>query len=297
VFLQPEAADLPPGGWDRLVALGVLRELPPAACTTCTGCGGGHIVRVVAVPAAGGGMALRVPCPECGPVPIAPDALRRWEVDVPALLAGVAAAGGMRAGPEAAVVPHHLWFLGTARWAGRPRQAYFARAVHGQPRAAVLAALGPYPGAVLFHPTERAARAWGATPNPVCSLEATVAVGPVGLVFDPAAVEARLADSAPLAPPGEKDAPPKRAVRLANIERLVKEMREHLREAREHAYAKRDLTGAAELPPRPTRKALGERVGLAEWDVSRCFSDRSGVLLKHLWAAALDLDQVLAFRG
>ncbi|HYH63972.1 MAG TPA: hypothetical protein VD866_04670 [Urbifossiella sp.] len=294
IFLQPEAADFPPGGWDRVAALGILRELRPAEFTTCTGCG--EVARVVRLTTAGGVTTLRGTCRECGPILVEPDALRRWEVDVPALLGRVAAAAGVRSGLEA-VVPGRLWYVGTARWAGRPRQVYFARAVFGPPRAAVAAALGPHPRAVVLHPTERAGRAWAATPNPGVGLDAVVAAGPAGLAFDVTAVEARLSDSEPVATPGESDPQPRRGVRLANIELLVKEVREILRAAREDMYARLAMGGPAELLPRPTQKALGERVGLSESDVSRCLADRAGALLKHLWAAVLDIDQVMAFKG
>ncbi|MBN9524487.1 hypothetical protein J0H58_39235 [bacterium] len=294
IFLQPEAADFPPGGWTYVAALGVLRELRPAGFTTCAGCG--DVARVVSLATAGGEVKLRAACRACGSTEVGPDALRRWEVDVPALLGRVAAAAGVRTGVEA-VVPGRLWYVGTARWAGRPRQVYFARAVFGPPRAAVAAALGPHPLAVLLHPTERSARAWAATPNPGVGLDAVVAAGPGGLVFDAATVEARLADGFPAVAPAEKDPPPRRGVRLANIELLEREVREILRAAREDAHARLALGGPVELLPRPTQKALGERVGLSESDVSRCFSDREGGLLKHLWAAVLDIGQVMAFKG
>jgi len=64
IFLQPEAADFPPGGWTYVAALGVLRELRPAGFTTCAGCG--DVARVVSLATAGGEVKLRAACRACG---------------------------------------------------------------------------------------------------------------------------------------------------------------------------------------------------------------------------------------
>jgi hypothetical protein len=239
-----------------------------------------------------------VPCPNCGPVAVAPDSLRRWAVDVPALLAGVFAAAGGRAA-LAEVVPGHLWYLGTAPWLGRPRQAYFARAVYGHPRAAVLAALTPHPRAVLFHPTAHAVRLWaGATPNPSVALESVVGLGPDGLTFDPAGVEGRLADAEPaVAGRPAKKPVPKRATRADKIARLTAELIAHLRDAREHAHSTGELTGVPVLLIPPTKTELGRRVGVSKSDVTRCFADAAARELNLYWQVAHDLDRVMRFRG
>jgi hypothetical protein len=74
-------------------------------------------------------------------------------------------------------------------------------------------------------------------------------------------------------------------------------MIEHLRVARDHAFARRDQTGEAELLPRPTQKALGKRVGLSESGVSRCLNDPVARELRIYWETALDLDQIVAWKG
>ena len=233
----------------------------------------------------------------CGPSAIGPDDLRRWVVDVPELLARVCVAAGIRAA-RAELVEGHLWFVGTAQWGGRSHQVYFARATHARTRESVVAALAPRPRAVLLHPTEHAAWRWGAaTPNPSVALESVVGLGPDGLTFDSGAVEDRLTD----ARAGETGAEPvpKRAIRALNIARLTEEVVAHLRRARDHAFATRDLSKAKvpKLLRRPTLKKLGELVGLEPYDVTRCFDDETARELNLYWEMALDLDAVMRFQG
>ncbi len=293
-------ADRPEPGFstsrDRLVDLGFVQEIEPAQVAVCLACGGGHVRRVIWYEdSKTGRRAGRIPCPNCGSVPIDPGALGRWSVDVPCLLAAAFRAAGGRVGIDA-VVPGHLWFVGSATWLGRSRQAYFARFVHGAPRAAVLAALKPHPRAVLFHPTERAVRMWvGATPNPVVALESVVSLTPAGLAFDAAVVESRLVDAGfgePKATP-----PRKREERAAKIEALVRELQQHLRDAHEHAVVTSKTPSGAQLLPRPTQKELAARCGLTETDVSRCLEDPQAKLLQLCWKAAADIAQVLAWDG
>jgi hypothetical protein len=144
-------------------------------------------------------------------------------------------------------------------------------------------------------PTESSARTWEATPNPVVALESVVALGPGGLTFDAALVEGRLADAACDA--SQPKPPRKRDERAGKIELLVRELREHLREARDHACSFRELGRTPVLLDRPSQKDLAKRCGLTESDVSRCLNDQEAVLLRALWEAAADLDRVLAWDG
>jgi hypothetical protein len=281
---------------DRLLALGLLREAAPSRFAACAECGRGHVRRVEWLADRRTGRSEPfVPCGECGAVRISPDSLRRWAIDVPALLAGaLAAAGGT--GTPTEVVSGHLWHLGHVTWCERSREVYFTRCVHNRNRVAVVAALAAHPRAVLFLPTEASARGWAAaTSNPVIALESVVSLGPDGLTFDAPLVEGRLADAGFDAP---KPKPPrKRDGRAGKIERMVRELRTHLREARDNAHATRDLTGTPQLLPRPTQKDLAARCGLTEADVSRCLKDPEAHLLRLLWEAAADLDRILAWDG
>lgn len=91
------------------------------------------------------------------------------------------------------------------------------------------------------------------------------------------------------------DASPRRAVRMANIEVLTREMKEHVRASADQMYAMIDL-GREPVPlPRPTKAALGRRTKLPRYTVCRCFKDRSARELNLLWRLALDPEQILRY--
>jgi hypothetical protein len=95
----------------------------------------------------------------------------------------------------------------------------------------------------------------------------------------------------------KKEPPRKRATRAAKIEALRKEMIDHLRAAHDHARATRDQTGTPRLLPRPTQKDLAKRVDISEYDVSRCLKDPAAHELRLLWEVALDLGQIMTWKG
>jgi hypothetical protein len=218
-------------------------------------------------------------------------------VDVPALLGLVFAAAGGRAAVHE-TVPGRLWYLGTARWAGASRQAYFARHVHGPARAAVGAALAPYPRAVLFHPTEHALRAWaGVTANPVVALESAVAADGDGLAFDHSAVAGRLVEAGLIDAPKSKPKHRRRGPRAAKNEKLQAALVRYLRDARTQAYDTLALGGTPVLPERPTQEEFGRQIGLSKSDMTRCLNDPKAPVLKHLWGMAADPSAILSFKG
>jgi hypothetical protein len=298
VFFDEQLGPALGGARDQVLAMGLLRAAPPSNSGTCPGCPAGFVGRVEWLDRRRtGGRAPFVRCTTCGPVEIAPDSLRCWALDVAALLAAFRTAAQLR-GEVTEAVPGRLWHLGRAALRGRSREAYLARCVYEGNRSGVASALTTHPRAVLFFPTESAAHRWsGATPNPVLALESVVGLGAGGFTFDASLVGDRLADvdfGAPGAGPT-----PKRATRLANIARLTEEVIEHLRRARAHAFATHELSKgrAAELLERPTKKKLGELVGLEPDAVTRCFGDESARELNLYWEMALDLDAVMKFQG
>jgi hypothetical protein len=297
-FFHGEMTSVLNGAGDRLRELRVLQETKPVESLSCAECGRGTLLHAVWPPeSAKGNRQPVLPCPECGPVPIPADSLRRWAIDLPSLLKSVAAAARLR-NTFAEVVPGHLWYLGTGNWCDRSHQVYFARFVYGHPRAIVRNNLAKYSKAVLLLPTEASARAWEISANPIVSLESAVSLAPDGLAFDATVVESRLRESGLIEPPTpEKKPVPKRATRAVGIERLTAALVEHLRSARDHAYATRDLGGEAKLLPRPTQKQLAEQLHMTVSEVSRCFSDETAGVLNACWEMALDLGQVMNFRG
>ncbi len=270
----------------------LLRPATPAGSHTCCECGERR--RVDYLPSKGGGQAGFIHCP-CGVTPVPEELLRRWRIDDEALLA--AAFQGI----SLAIVPHitdRLWQVGKANWAGRSREVWFARCFRRGAAAAARDIMQRRPKAILFAPTEAGAALWRQSLGHLTiSLESTLTLSSEGIVFDVAHVEGLLIDAG-LGPATPVRRPTKkRADRAANIESLSREMVEHLRAARDHAFAAKERTGEPELLPRPTQKALGERTGLSESDVSRCLKDEKAAELRLYWEIADDLDQIMKFKG
>jgi hypothetical protein len=298
VFFAEEAHEHLGPALERLVGLGLLRETTPATSAPCWDCGRGYVGRVEFVTSSRTGRRhAYVPCPECGAVEVPLDRLKRWAVDVPGLLAAVADAAGVR-GPPAEAVAGHLWRVGKANWGQRPREVYFAWHVYEDNRPALAAEMSRRPKALLFLPTEASVRRWGgATTNLAVALESVVTFGPAALAFDLAYVESRLTDAGLTGEVKAKRPPRKRAERAGKIEALVREMAEHLRAARDYAYATKERTGTPELLLRPSQQDLAKRTGLTKADVSRCLADESARELRLYWETALDLDQILRWKG
>jgi hypothetical protein len=266
----------------------VFRRATPAGSFTCTECGERKTVDYLQEQAG------FIHC-DCGITPVPNHLLERWEIDSAALLS--VAFSGVKLSLRQHIVAH-LWHVGKANWAGRSREVWFARSFRRGTVAAVAEVLKPRPKAILFAPTEAGASRWQQTvANLTVPLESALSLTGGVLEFDNTYVEGRILDAGLGPAPSAARRSQKRASRAANIESLRNELIEHLRAARDHARACEEQTGEARLLPRPTQTALGERVGLSKWDVSRCLRDPHAKELQIYWNIALDLDQILAWRG
>jgi hypothetical protein len=271
----------------------ILQPTTPAAAFTCSECG--QRCRVNHVSDRAGDSHGYIHCQDCGVSEVPADSLDRWEIDAPALL--TAAFRGIQLAVQERVAGH-LWQVGKANWAGRSREIWFARCFRHNAAAVVAKALERRPKAILFAPTEAGASRWQEnTGNLVLALESVLVLNGNGIALDAAYVEGRLVDAGLGVGSAAARRPKKRADRAANIESLKKELIEHLRVARDHAFATRDQTGEPELLPRPTQKALGERAGLSEPDVSRCLRDPQARELQIYWGTATDLNQIMTWKG
>ena len=283
---------------ELLIRLGVLREMAPASRACCPDCqfGPQHRVEFVAdckTHARHG----YIHCPQCGIVEVAVDSLRRWRVEPAGFLAAAFSGAGI-CGPTTEVIPGRLWRVGKATWAGRRREVYFARCYHCDDRNRLVAEMARRPKAIVFTPTEAAARRWaGAAENLVIGLESALSLHGEEIRFDMEYVEGRFVDAG-LAGLARLQRPKrKRAERAAKIEALEKELIAHLHAARDHAYATSDHTGTPELLPRPSQKQLARRAGLTEADVSRCLKDPAAEVLRLFWQTTLDLDQIMRWKA
>jgi hypothetical protein len=89
----------------------------------------------------------------------------------------------------------------------------------------------------------------------------------------------------------------RRGNRDANIARLTKEIKQHVRAARDHAFATRAWGGEPQLLPRPKQKDLASWTRLTPSAVSRCLKDAAARELQILWELALDLERIMAWKG
>ena len=88
----------------------------------------------------------------------------------------------------------------------------------------------------------------------------------------------------------------KRSYRATHIELLEKELVEHIKAARDHAWAEIDGGKAPQLLPRPLKIELANRANIKKWTACRCFNDPSAHQLRLLWETAGDLQLILRFK-
>ncbi len=209
-------------------------------------------------------------CPEHGLSPVDPLVLRRWRLHLGPILDRFVEIMGIK-GTRTQIVPDMVWKLGRQ---GR-RDFIFVKYCWEEHLKATTAELIKHPKTVLVTITpESAARLSITLPNRKFSLVETTRYDPVEtLVVDLEKIEAMIGEDE------KKDLKtiPRRTVRIANIERLVAELKEHYRASKDHYFA------VGRLLPRPTQAELARRTGLRQNDVSRCMSDPDAKILQLLW--------------
>lgn len=125
VFSAEEVEWAPPGQFELLCNLGVLKETNRATWARCEACGDGHVENVVWVQnATTGRSAPFVPCPENGGTSVSIERLRRWAIDLDAIAQAARRALGL-IGNDSVLLPGRVWFLGRRHVSGRFRDFYF----------------------------------------------------------------------------------------------------------------------------------------------------------------------------
>lgn len=222
-------------------------------------------------------------CPTCGILPADTEHLRRWTFHTQAFVARVAQLIDASATAQT-LIPDRLWLLGRYRRDTRSRNVLLA-----------CGATRPDWSQLLQSITLPARSIWLLGPLAAArnSLPETLPLATIvrwtgGLELDHAAFDDFFAE-----PDTPKKRPTaKRAGRSAAIEKLRKQLIEHLRAAREYARDTQDQ-GEARLLPRPTQSHLATATGLTNAAISRCLSDPAARELQLLWRTAADLDAVL----
>jgi hypothetical protein len=273
-YSADEVARWPPGVVDDLCGSGLLRLAANASCVRCDSCAADHVEEVSAGEfPPGTGIRAFIRCPEAGRVEVPLWRLRRWEVDLPGLVAALAQACAT-AGPSTEHIPGRLWLLGKSTWTGRPRQVFFARIVRQEDAPAVAQALRQNHKGVLFLPTEQSLRRWGQRhPILTVALDSVLTLEGKSLKLDRADVEARLEDILLDSKARRKLRTFKRARRAPSIECLTKALEDHNRAAMDCAEDSYLRTGTPTILPCPTQAELALLTGLSESTVCRAMRD------------------------
>ncbi len=278
--------------FDLLQSLSLLKTVSQAVSIDCRDCS--SRCRVEFLTGADGIQAAFVNCKSCGIHKIPSAQLSRWTIDSPAFLAAIFQDSKLNIDEQ---IKDHLWLIGRSTWAGRSCEMWFARKATRSDIAAVAETLKKRPKSVVFVPIEHSAEIYRASiSNPIIALDAVLSFDANGLQLDSRYIDDWIASS--FGAPGTTVTKPrpKRGERATKIEKLRKELVEHIYAAREYAHTIKNQTGEPELLARPTQKMLAKQTGMTEADVSRCLKDESAKELQLLWRTAQDLEAIMRFK-
>ncbi len=276
--------------WEFVTKHQLFREIEPAGSANCSDCSRRYEVEYISE--RGGGLNGYIYCEDCGLERVDPVRLKRWEIDTSSMLQALF--GDLKLTLDEQV-PNCLWKVGRANWAGYSRHVWFVRSFPRHHRSAV-ETLQKNPKAIVFAPTKDRSYQWhDATGSLLIPLEGITSFETGKLVIDVEEIEG-LIDDAGLGSSEKKVRPiRKRAEMTAKIELLTNAVIEFLQSARDHAFTTLRTAGAPDLLPRPTKKKLGESVGLKPYEVSKCFKNASSRELRMLWNMALNLDMIMKY--
>lgn len=292
-FSYDELARWPKGSFEVLRDLGVLREADPAKRVECDACSDRHLSEVIPINYPDGQTRFFIPCPENGRIEIPRDRLRQWAVDFNPLIRLLAEELKANAAP-AEVMPGRLWNLGRMPFGGRSKQIWVARGLcwpdahllmnqFPQGKSVVLFLLGQRPGNDFLKLDSEA----------IFELRDLFVLTGGQFHFD-------LAENPPDTSLNEAPAPynkmRRKDSRAGNIQALKRELQEHMRAARDHAYTTYKVRGTMELLPRPEGRHLAKAIGVVPSTVSRILNSAADLELRLLWEAALDLQKVCRYK-
>jgi hypothetical protein len=278
---------------EEWIAAGLIEHEGSTSYSECPHCGPGSMGRVHPVlNRRSGTVSLWLPCRDCGLVEIPEASLRIWRLNLDRFTRALAGSLGVR-GELDSLAEGSGWFLGRGKWAKRSHELFLLRAVLGTRIPALRERLDRHPRGVILMATPEDAQAWRPHGTQTLILLEEVLSFGNGFVADVELIEAALQPE-PSKPPTTRS---RRGNRLSQIERLKRELAEHLRAAKRYAYDQEERFGVARLLERPGKSELGERTELQPYEVSRCFNDPAGAELVFLYELAGDLDRILSYRG
>ena len=292
VFQASETIRWKSDDWAVIEEYQLLREIESAGSANCSDCSRRYEVEYICD--RDGKANGYIHCGDCGLERVNPARLRRWEIDTTAMLEVLF--GDLKLSLEEQV-PNCLWKVGRANWAGYSRSAWFVRSFPGHHGDAV-EILKRNKKAIVFAPTQIGSTQWHEVAGSlVIPLDSVASIKDAKPVLNVEEIEGWVKDAWP-ASKGSKNATPKRrGSRLNGIAKLRKAVIEHINNAREHAYSTKEITGTPRLLPRPQQKELAEQLDMTPSDVNRALHDDDAVELMIYWKLALDLDQIMSFKG
>ncbi len=174
--------------WDLLLAPALVRDAGSASVVRCDDCYDRHEEEVLWLREVPGDAPLPfIECADVGLVPVAPERLPQWVVDVHALSEGLAAALSC-AGRVEELVPGRLWLLGRTVVAGRPREVFLGRRLGAADGGAVVGSCARLQRAVnpvvLVAGDPPPAETWRGDSPPVLSIASFVTLADGNLVAD-----------------------------------------------------------------------------------------------------------------
>ena len=270
-------------GKKYLIPIGILEGI---SCPTCH-----HFGTIGWSDIKGRGHIPFASCVECGIYEVHPKRLRRWQVRLETILEHLVEKLELRGGIQIHV-PNLLWRLGRKK----NREYLYIRRYDPEERRMFRNELSKMPKAILITGTKRILEDVRFDHDHTSfSLDSVATLDEqCDLVMDFEALRDIIGgDDTPDEKPKPKQAP-KRGKIAVSIEKLIKELEQFLKDAREHALATAERDDI-DLLPRPTKEELAKRIGVSPATVSRCFNDesRNAKLLNLLWEQANDLKSIL----
>ncbi len=206
---------------------------------------------------------------------------RLWHLREEPVLRLFAGAVGIK-GARTELVPGRVWKLGRR---GQQGFIYINRVMI--PDLKTLAPiLSRFPGAIFVAPTQEVLeRLEIILPNRGMAFEDVSRLDErYKIHFDLEKIEAIITPEA--SAPNKPAA--RRGNRSANIEKLVAELKEHYRAAKDYYYST-----DGKILPRPTQAELAQQLQMRQNDVSRCLNDPDAGTLRFLWDYAEDERAIL----
>ncbi len=286
-FTHAECLRLSLAGLQQLQTSGLLRADGHLTSVRCDECGDAQDVRYVGEPPT----AYTV-CDTCGPSHLEESQTIQLSLQTPVLLAELFRDVRLDVQP---IVSSWLWRIGKRQIDPRSRELWFLRGISIRMASRIEEVLVTRPRTILFTPVESVAAYWRQRiDNPIVGLDSLVEPD---WSIDWDSVEDLLGDSSASTEAQVSTKPSaKRATRLGKVERLTRELKQHLRAAIDHAAVTSETAAGTQLLPRPTQKLLAAQTGLNVSDVSRCLNDDAATELRVLWQTADDLDAVMRLR-